>query len=767
MSAHLPLVEARMSPRRMWALVAVLVTVTGGLFATAAGGAWALSATRGFVAAEGVYVWSRKEAEYRLERYLTQPNADDWEAFQRALAVPLADEVVRTEINAPHPDRARVRAAMLQGQADPRDIDDMYTFYRLARRLPAIERATGIWAEADTVIAQMNALGQRAHAHVLAQGADGVGAVSDPFLADARGELLSLSLHLDTLALAFARAFGDAARQGRDMVLYTTGAAALLLLALGFLATERLLRGQRQIDLAFRSILDHAHDLIAVIDADGKVLYANPAATRVIGRDLAQIRGHNVSEFVTAVAGDVSRGAPREAGDGETPAQGAPVEARVVTASGAERTVAATVDHFANRGGPPLLVVNARDVTDQRALEAQVAESRRMESVGRLAGGVAHDFNNMLTAILSSAEIAELKLRGGEDPTSELRQITTASERAAALVRRLLTFARRQPFEPRTICVNDLIAETEPLLRRLVDARIALSLDLPEEAIYIRGDRAQLEQSLVNVVANARDAIVARPDAKARGGHISIRARAEPSPGLADARTNDANLVAGEAAERSALLVIEDDGVGMSEDVRARAFDPFFTTKPPGQGTGLGLPGVYGVVQQHGGSVVIDSAPNEGTRLTMRLPVVRAPAAPERPSRAPSAAVRLDATVLVVEDEPAVRAVVARTLASAGARVVEAAEGAAAAEILSGANDAATRSIDVVLTDVVMPMMGGRELMDAVRDRHPELSFIFMSGYHDDPALDRRTLDGAVAFLPKPFSAEALLDAVRAATSRR
>jgi CheY-like chemotaxis protein len=362
-----------------------------------------------------------------------------------------------------------------------------------------------------------------------------------------------------------------------------------------------------------------------------------------------------------------------------------------------------------------------------------------MEAVGRLAGGVAHDFNNLLTAIKGNAQLLLLSLPPDDPSRPELEQIDRTVDRAAALTRQLLTVSRRQKVQPRLMSPNETAEDMGHLLRRVLGEGVRLVVTLAPDAGVVNADPAQVEQVLLNLAVNARDAM---PD----GGTLIIEtANTELDDEYA---SRHAEVVAGPYV----MLAVSDTGTGMTRETQARIFEPFFTTKERGKGTGLGLPTVYGIVRQAGGHVWVYSEPGRGTTFKVYLPrvegAVSAPRAPEEASAEGGGG----ATVLLVEDDDVVRTLTRRTLERIGYAVVEA-RGGAEAIALCGEGRAAP---DVVLTDVVMPGMGGRELVGRLREGNPSLRALFMSGYTEETVAALGDVGPADGFLQKPFSPDRL-----------
>jgi two-component system, cell cycle sensor histidine kinase and response regulator CckA len=390
-------------------------------------------------------------------------------------------------------------------------------------------------------------------------------------------------------------------------------------------------------------------------------------------------------------------------------------------------------------------VENAAVRRERRRLEQQLLVSQKLEAIGRLAGGVAHDFNNVLTAVLGSVELLLLDTPPGAPQREELDIIRDAAIRARDLIRQLLAFSARQVLRPVVLDLNRLVQGTSKMLRRLIGEDVELTTSLDPGLGHVRADPGQVEQALVNLVVNARDAM---PD----GGRLTI---ATESVELADRSGSAAPQL---APGRYVVLRVTDTGVGMDPETLARAFDPFFTTKPRGKGTGLGLATVYGIVRQSGGDVTIESAPGKGTTFRIYVPLVTDPLDPVGaavPVAAPVAGG--GETVLVAEDEPLVRTLARKVLEQAGYRVLLARSGAEAL-LLAERHDA---PIQLLLSDVVMPEMSGRELMRRLTRVRPDLRVLYMSGYSDEAIARHGMLDPGTAFLQKPFTPGALALKVR------
>ncbi|MFA8384100.1 MAG: ATP-binding protein [Pelagibaca sp.] len=388
--------------------------------------------------------------------------------------------------------------------------------------------------------------------------------------------------------------------------------------------------------------------------------------------------------------------------------------------------------------GKVLLVAVLNDATELKSLEAQFVQSQKMQAIGQLAGGVAHDFNNLLTAISGHCDLLLLRHDKGDPEYGDLVQIHQNANRAAALVGQLLAFSRKQTLRPERLDLRDILSDLTHLLNRLVGEKVALDLRQNPGLPPIRADKRQLEQVMMNLVVNARDAMT-------KGGTILIET---------DERVLQKPLVHGRARVPAGAYVVvrvQDSGIGIAADKLEKIFEPFYTTKRTGEGTGLGLSTVYGIVKQTGGFIFVDSTPGKGSVFTLMFPicddpVVERPALPEPPRAAP---VRFgDGVVLLVEDEAPVRAFASRALAHRGFRVIEASTAEDALELLKDAD----LKVDVFVTDVVMPGLDGPSWVRQARQMRPDVPVVFMSGYAEDVFKSEGTQIEASAFLAKPFS---------------
>jgi two-component system, cell cycle sensor histidine kinase and response regulator CckA len=422
--------------------------------------------------------------------------------------------------------------------------------------------------------------------------------------------------------------------------------------------------------------------------------------------------------------------------------QAAPVARRHRTKSGRVIEVEATVHEIkyaGRRAGIAVLI----DVTGRRELEEQLRQAQKMEAVGMLAGGVAHDFNNLLTIINGYSQLI-LGSLGPNDPNRHsAEQIMKAGERAAALTKQLLAFSRRQVLQPRVLELNKLVGSLSTMLQRLIGEDIELKLVLPHDLGRVSADPGQLEQVLMNLAVNARDAMP-------QGGALTIETANIELDGQYAGRHVSVKPGA------YVRLAVSDTGAGMDQATQSRLFEPFFTTKAPGRGTGLGLSTVFGIVKQSGGSVDVYSEPGHGTSVKVYLPRIDQPAPAEAEHHKAKPARGFE-TILLAEDDEMVRNLVRETLERQGYRMLAAADSSEARRVA----DSFKQPIHLLITDVVMPKVSGRELAEQLSRGRPELKVLYMSGYTDNAIMNSGILEKEVAFLQKPFTPVSLIEKVR------
>ncbi len=480
---------------------------------------------------------------------------------------------------------------------------------------------------------------------------------------------------------------------------------------------------------------------LALVDRDGRFLTMNKAFRTAggipEGKNLVYPSDLVIKEDKGAVADSVRRHA-------RGPAMSRDLPVRIHSQPG--ESVAMTVAGLRGIGDAVVLLL-LKDNSEEAKLKRQVAQATKMQAVGQLAGGVAHDFNNILTAIIGHCDLMLMRHAPGDSDYDDLQQIKSNSNRAAGLTRQLLAFSRQQTLRPQTLQLPDVVSEVSHLLKRLLGETVVLNVKHGRDVFPVRADPGQLEQVIVNLAVNARDAMQTKG-----GGALTIQTYSVKSSQVAELGS-DILPVADYAA-----LSITDTGTGIPTNVLGKVFEPFFTTKEVGKGTGLGLSTVYGIVKQSGGFIFADSEVDEGTQFTIYLPaheVDSGAAATRIPNKPKENELWGSGTILLVEDEPMVRTVAERALSRHGYTVMTASNGEDALELLAN-----SETVDLLISDVVMPIMDGPTMVREARKTHPDMPILFMSGYAEEQL--RKSIDiENVAFLPKPFSMQELAGAVR------
>jgi PAS domain S-box-containing protein len=501
----------------------------------------------------------------------------------------------------------------------------------------------------------------------------------------------------------------------------------------------------------FRSITNTANDAILSINNQGEIVFWNLRAHAVFGYEERDAVGMAITKLVPGRYLDEFKAQIAKLCAGDESWLGKTVELSALRKDGTEVPVELSLSTW--KAGDAVFYTGViRDITERklaaealRQREEELRHAQKMEAVGRLAGGIAHDFNNLLTAILGYADLLLEELPGDHPIRPDVEGIQKAGRSAASLTKELLAFSRKQVLQPVVLDMNEVVSSTEILLRRLLGEDVELILQLETYPEPVKADRSQLEQVLLNLVVNARDAMPS-------GGRLTIATSNVDFDGAA----GDGNRPV--AIGQHVALTVSDTGHGMTEEVRSHIFEPFFTTKELGKGTGLGLATVYGIVQQSGGHIWVESEPGRGSSFHVCLPALDLAELKHEDRVAPRHQAQGGSeTVLLVEDNEAVRNLARDALKRYGYQVIEAENGQEALQVASDQLD----RIALVLTDVVMPVMGGRELAKQLLARRRDLKIIFTSGYTTDSILSQTGLGGAAAFLQKPFTPALLGQTVR------
>jgi two-component system cell cycle sensor histidine kinase/response regulator CckA len=490
----------------------------------------------------------------------------------------------------------------------------------------------------------------------------------------------------------------------------------------------------------FSLIGENAADMIAVVTVQGERLYNSPSYQKLLGytpEDLEKTSAYEQIHPDDQEAVKVAADEAKKTGIGRR------VEYRIRHKNGEWRVLESTASAVRNAQGEveKLIIVN-RDITERRQLEQQLMLSQRLEAVGKLSGGIAHDFNNILGVIIGYSEALQETI-GIDDPMREaVDEIEKAGQRAAALTQQLLAFSRKQVLEPKILDLNSIVADVEKMLRRLIGADVELEIISDPGLGKVKADRGQIEQVILNLAVNARDAME-------QGGTLRIETRD------ADLDANQTKRLRYVVPGHYVMLQVSDTGMGMSAEVQSHIFEPFYTTKEQGKGTGLGLATVYGVIKQSGGYIWLESEIGKGSTFQVYLPRAEGAAA-EAIRTDPSFKKHGPGTILVAEDEPSLRKLTCNTLRESGYQVLEAEDGATAIETAARYKD----NIQLLLTDVVMRGMNGRELADKMLSARPTIKVLYMSGYTDGAVATHGVLESGIVIHRKPFTRKQLQQSV-------
>ena len=514
----------------------------------------------------------------------------------------------------------------------------------------------------------------------------------------------------------------------------------LLSMALDITARKGADDSLRNSEERYRDLFENANDIIYTQDLQGRLTSLNKAGERVTGYSSEEALGQKVFRIVAPEQTDP---APKVS-EVKLPQARTTYETEIITKDG-RRVMLEVSSRVISQEGKPIGVQGiARDITERKHLQDQLRQAQKMEAIGRLAGGVAHDFNNLLTIILGYSQFALNSLGPNDSVREDIQQIEIAGRRATSLTSQLLAFSRTQILRPKVLDLNGVIRESAKMLGRLIGEDVELMTSLDPRLGWVAADPGQIEQVILNLAVNARDAMP-------RGGKLTIETR--------NVQLDETFSRSHDGAQTGAfvMLAVCDTGSGMDKETQTRIFEPFFTTKAKGKGTGLGLSTVYGIVKQSGAFVYVDSEPGQGTTFKIYLPRVEEPAEQVSPENPPADLARGGETILLVEDDEMLRKLAENILRQAGYAVFVAADGAEALRICVRQEG----PIHLMLTDVVMPHMSGRELAELVARSRPEMRVLYMSGYTDDAIVHHGVMEAEMAFIQKPFSPESLARKVR------
>ena len=503
---------------------------------------------------------------------------------------------------------------------------------------------------------------------------------------------------------------------------------------------ERLLEREE----LFRLITENAADMIAVVDMAGERVYNSPSYETILGYKPDELRRVAALEQIHP---DDRGKVQKAAEDARATGVGTSLEYRMRHKDGSWRTLESRASAILKGGKTEKLVIVNRDVTQRKDLEEQFRQAQKMEAIGRLSGGVAHDFNNLLGVIIGYGEIVQEGTAAEDSLRPCVDEMLKAGHRAAALTRQLLAFSRQQVMDPKILDLNAVVRDMEKMLKRLIGEDIRLRTELDSALVRIKADQGQIEQAILNLAVNGRDAMPNGGELKLETSNFHMDAEfvtRYPYP-----------VLVGDYV----LLTVTDGGIGMDAVTRARVFEPFFTTKEKGKGTGLGLSTVYGVVKQSGGYIDVVSEPGAGASFHIYLPKVEEAVETSKLPKETTDVIHGKETVLLVEDETSLRKLSRQLLELCGYRVLEAENGAEALKV----SEAYEETIHLLLTDVVMPGISGRKVADTLLEKRENMRVLFMSGYTGQMVGQHGVLDEGSLFLPKPFTRESLAAKVREA----
>jgi two-component system, cell cycle sensor histidine kinase and response regulator CckA len=537
----------------------------------------------------------------------------------------------------------------------------------------------------------------------------------------------------------FSYALGAGARDAKGSFLVVTFGAAATSVIAGLLFTFFMLRHIRQTEERYKHLIDTANDVILVLDAEtGVILDANERSSQLLGRPLREIVGLRGEQIVPESDREEYRKVVDGTRKGTTVAGG---QLHLSHSDGRSITVEVNTS-LTEFEGKRIVHGIFRDITDRQRLEEEVRQAQKMEVVGRLAGGIAHDFNNLLMVILMQVTKIQNSPKS-EQLLQHAETVRTAAEKAASLTKQLLAFGRKQVLVLQVLDLNGLLAEVKEMLSTLPSEQVQLMVTPSPQPLPVEVDPGKIEQVIMNLAVNACDAMPSGGVLRIKTSQVS---RTDSKPGATNSST------------AHALLEITDTGSGMDDETKAHLFEPFFTTKPIGKGTGLGLSTVYGIVKQSGGTIEVDSVPNEGTTFRVYLPIVEQLVSLRKIAKFPSAITKGSETVLLAEDQSSIRSALREFLESKGYQVLEAQNGGEALDLA----EHHPRSIDVLVTDVIMPQIRGLELAKRVTELHPDICVIFMSGYSEDALLENQLLfQQNITLIQKPFDPEDLAQKIR------
>jgi PAS domain S-box-containing protein len=718
-----------------------------------------LASIRAYVEGEGLWSKAQKESVIALHRYARSHDERDFQDYANAIQVPLGDHQARLELEKPDPNYDVVDHGLLQGGNHSDDLRGMARLFRRFRHVSYMSAAIDTWAQGDRDIAQLEEAAARLHDEI-ASGSTDPGTIEplvhrideidlrltpleDRFSDQMTSGSFMMSYYLTVFVFGFA---GVLLAAGVAFSLHLAGQIQSSELSLE-VANESVKKSERR----FRSLIQDVSDVILVLAYDGTMYYASHSARRIFGYEPSELIAKNIFSLVHAddleqFRNCLDRSAVQEKDrEGKTFA----AEFQLRRNDGNWISLEATGNPMSDDPSAGRTLLTCRDVTERRRLERELGQSQKMEAIGRLAGGIAHDFNNILAIIGGYAEIITAQLHPQDPLRKSADSVLKTVERGAALTKRLLSFSRKQVMTPRNLDLNAMLEEISKILPRLLGEEIELSIVPGRKIGMIYADSAQLEQVLMNLAVNSRDAMP-------NGGKLTIRTS---NVDFDDSNSPSQSFI---VPGSYVFLTVSDTGCGMTAETKSHVFEPFFTTKDHGKGTGLGLSIVYGIVKRSGGYILVESEPNAGTTIKIYFPRVEFVAELPQTAGEPQKAERDSGTILVVEDEAQLRSMISEFLSRAGYTVLEA----------SGASEAVNKverfgkAIDILVTDVIMPKMRGPEMARILQEKIPGLRVVYMSGYTGTSLVREGILEEETILVQKPFKLQDLAQVIRETLSR-
>jgi two-component system, cell cycle sensor histidine kinase and response regulator CckA len=722
---HLP--RSRKLVLVLWVFVAVVIILLALSYETIQ----TLSAARAYVGGEGLWSKAQKEAVHSLVRYAASHSEQDYARYLQALQTPLGDKRARLELEKENPDPIVVYEGFVQGRNRPEDVDGLAKLFRTFRHTKYMAEAITIWVEADSRIEELQRLGDALHMEITSGRPDPLRVQGIARQVDFLGDQLT------PLEDRFSYALGEGARWTAGLFLLVTSVATVLSLAMGAAVTFLMLRHARQTEERYKHLIDTANDGILVIDAEtGRILEGNERSAELLGVPVSQLIGKLGEEFCPEDNGEEYWQMVRDTVSG---ANVASKEMQLRDAEG--RVIAVEVNtSLTELQGKKIIQGIFRDIRERKRLEEEVRQAQKMEVVGRLAGGIAHDFNNLIMVILT--QLSKIRAASSGQVLDHVETILSAAVRAGSLTKQLLAFGRKQVLLLEVVDLNDLLREMQPILSTLPGYQVRLLLSPSGEVLPVRVDSGKIEQVVMNLAVNACDAMPT-------GGTLEIKTSRVARTNLTDCKGGNGPFV---------LLEVADTGCGMDPDTLAHIFEPFFTTKPTGKGTGLGLSTVYGIVKQTGGLIEVQSTVGQGTIFKAYFPLVKQTVETRKVLHIQEWAAAGSGTVLLAEDQTLIREAVRECLEANGYKVLDAENGEEALNIAKRYSG----TIDVLVTDVVMPRIRGLELAKRIGRFHPGVAVVFMSGYSEESLVESGLLaETKMTLIQKPFDPEVLVAKMR------